>query len=145
MKNAHHSVLLTGDIEAEGERQLLQREEESEMEMVNHEILTGKIEKKNNLKSSIMLVPHHGSKTSSTLEFIQRVDPEYAIIPAGYRNRYGHPKAEVVDRYQKLGIRLLNTAEEGMIRFILKDQKEMELPYRFRKENQKFWNLSIYK
>ena len=55
------------------------------------------------LRSTLLLAPHHGSKTSSTPEFLAAVQPELVLIQAGYRNRYGHPAAEVVARYQALG------------------------------------------
>jgi competence protein ComEC len=55
------------------------------------------------LQSTVLLAPHHGSKTSSSAEFLQAVEPEWVLIQAGYRNRYGHPAADVVARYQALG------------------------------------------
>lgn len=52
----------------------------------------------------VLLVPHHGSKTSSSLPFLRALNPRIALVQAGYRNRFGHPAAEVVARYQQQGI-----------------------------------------
>jgi competence protein ComEC len=57
----------------------------------------------NTLQAEVLVVPHHGSKTSSSQAFIDRVKPEIALLPMGYRNRYHHPKPEVVERYRKTG------------------------------------------
>lgn len=56
------------------------------------------------LKADVLLVPHHGSKTSSSELFLDAVQPREAWIQSGYRNRYGHPAAEVLQRYEKRGI-----------------------------------------
>jgi competence protein ComEC len=116
------TVLLTADIEAKSEKKLIER-------------LGVK------LKSSILVVPHHGSKTSSTLEFLQLVNPEYALIPVGYRNRYGHPKSEIVARYQAQGIKLFNTINDGAIGFILRDAETIETPSRYRLELRRYWQF----
>lgn len=59
----------------------------------------------------VLLMPHHGSKTSSTKAFVQAVQPDIVIAQTGYRNHYGFPKAEVVARYVAVGSEVLNTAE----------------------------------
>lgn len=56
------------------------------------------------LRSDVLIVPHHGSKTSSSAAFLDAVQPRLAIVQAGYRNRFGHPAREVVDRYRARGI-----------------------------------------
>ncbi|MGV3572313.1 MAG: DNA internalization-related competence protein ComEC/Rec2 [Ramlibacter sp.] len=58
------------------------------------------------LRADLLLVPHHGSKTSSSAGFLAAVRPSVALVQAGYRNRFGHPAAEVTERYRSLGIRL---------------------------------------
>ncbi|WP_426689720.1 DNA internalization-related competence protein ComEC/Rec2 [Rhodanobacter ginsengiterrae] len=63
----------------------------------------------------ILLVPHHGSKTSSSPAFIARVQPRLAIVSAGWRNRFGHPKPDVLARYAAAGVAVFNTAEQGAI------------------------------
>lgn len=90
------SILLTGDISTR-----------IEQELVNHVPQL--------LKSDVMLVPHHGSKSSSSLAFIHTVAPEVAIFSAGYLNRWRMPSRQVKDRYQRLQVPTLNTAEQGMI------------------------------
>ena len=90
------SMLLTGDIEAQSEAELLRRE-------------AGK------LPADILLVPHHGSITSSTLEFIQAVSPKSAIFTAGYRNRFGHPREEVLERYHLQGVSSWRTDIQGAL------------------------------
>jgi competence protein ComEC len=79
------SILLTGDIEKQAERDLLSSNAES-------------AQKK--LKSDVIIVPHHGSKTSSTMDFVAAVKPSISIFTTGYLNRFGHPKSEVFARYQ---------------------------------------------
>ena len=90
------SILLAGDIEATQE----------------DELVNGMPDK---LKSTVLLAPHHGSGTSSTLPFLQAVQPQVAIFQVGYRNRFHHPKPEVVARYGALGITRLRTDEAGAI------------------------------
>lgn len=88
------SALLTGDIEREQELALVSQRGAG-------------------LRSDVLLVPHHGSKTSSTDAFIDAVRPRVAVIQAGYRNRYGHPAAPVVDRYRAHQIELVSNIACG--------------------------------
>ena len=67
------------------------------------------------LKADVLKVAHHGSDTASTLEFLQAVRPEYAVISVGKSNRYGHPHAGVLDRLEKVGAKVLRTDELGTI------------------------------
>ncbi|MFQ6028515.1 MAG: ComEC/Rec2 family competence protein, partial [Dehalococcoidia bacterium] len=94
------SFLLTGDIEAEAERQLLS----SSLE----------------LQSRVLKVGHHGSDTSTTPEFLRRVNPELAVISAGANNPYGHPDAGVVSRLvEALGEEALyQTALQGTVEVV---------------------------
>jgi competence protein ComEC len=93
---AHGSVLLPADIDKKSEYKLLADEGDA-------------------LASTVLLAPHHGSKTSSTSEFVSRVNPRLVIFTVGYRNRFGHPKKEVVERYQTLGSRLLRSDTDGAV------------------------------
>lgn len=68
-----------------------------------------------NLKVDLIKVGHHGSKTSSSSDFLYSVQPKLALISSGYKNRYGHPDTEVLRRLKKQGISSLNTADVGMI------------------------------
>lgn len=72
---------------------------------------------KNYLKSSVLKAGHHGSRTSSSGSFVRMVDPAYAVISAGKDNSYGHPHKEVIDTLEKENIEILNTSEEGTIKF----------------------------
>jgi competence protein ComEC len=63
----------------------------------------------------LLVVPHHGSKTSSSAAFIAAIDPPLAVVSAGWRNRFGHPKPEVVARYATARVPLFNTAVQGAI------------------------------
>lgn len=99
ISNGQHSALLTGDLEAVSEKALLNQHKPSA------------------LQSTMLLVPHHGSKTSSSDEFLQAVKPQLAVIQSGWKNQYGHPHTTVLDRYEALGIETLNTAQFGALEF----------------------------
>ncbi len=87
------SALLVGDIEAAQEQDLLQ---------------SGQA-----LQADWLLVPHHGSATSSTAHFLEAVQPRIAVVQAGYRNRFGHPRPEVMQRYDALGVLVVQTPRCG--------------------------------
>jgi len=89
-------VLLTGDIERAAERELL----------LNVPRL---------LPAEALLVPHHGSATSSTPEFVKQVAPRHAVFAVGHRNRFGHPREDVLARYREAGSELLRTDTGGAI------------------------------
>ena len=67
------------------------------------------------LRAQVLLVPHHGSKTSSTAAFIDAVSPALAIFSVGYRNRFRHPNEAVVTRYAVRGAELRRTDAEGAL------------------------------
>lgn len=119
--NQHHSLLLTGDIQKHAEN-----------------VLVNTISQK--LQADVLAVPHHGSKTSSTTDFIQQVSPKIGLISAGYRSRFGHPKAEIVERYKQLDIEVLDTVHYGAITLDFpKDNTEISREY-YRLDNQGFWS-----
>jgi competence protein ComEC len=62
-------------------------------------------------------VPHHGSKTSSSAAFLDAVHPSIALVQAGYRNRFGHPAAPVMDRYHERGIAVIDSPHCGAARW----------------------------
>jgi competence protein ComEC len=65
------------------------------------------------LKTDLLLVPHHGSKTSSSAAFLDATQPVLALVQAGYRNRFGHPAAPVRARYDERHIPIVDTAHCG--------------------------------
>lgn len=70
-----------------------------------------------NLRGDILKVGHHGSKTSSSEDFLKIVSPRFAVISVGRKNRYGHPNQEVTDRFNSLGIKIFRTDENGDVKF----------------------------
>ena len=68
-----------------------------------------------NIKADILKAPHHGSKTSSTTEFIEAVRPKIVIFSTGLNNKFGFPHKEVIERYDKKEIKLFDTAQDGEI------------------------------
>ncbi len=113
----NRAILLAADIEAAQEAQLV------------HDA-PGK------LRADVLLAPHHGSGTSSTAAFLQAVDPALALFQVGYRNRYRHPKAEVYERYGKLGIMRLRTDEAGAVLIASDDAFR---PRSYRLEHARYW------
>lgn len=69
------------------------------------------------LRSPILKVGHHGSKTSTSSSFVRDIDPTYAIVSAGKDNRYGHPNTETINILVKEGVEILETSKEGTIEF----------------------------
>ncbi len=69
------------------------------------------------LRTTVLKLGHHGSRTSSTREFISAVDPDYAIISAGKNNTYGHPHKEVTELLETLKISTISTIDHGTIIF----------------------------
>jgi len=100
------AVLLSGDIEHEGEAYLTKT--------------YGK-----ELASSVLLIPHHGSKTSSSFDFISAVHPQYAMVSYGFDNRYHFPHKEALRNYERLHIPIFNTVDSGMITVVLKKQAKV--------------------
>ena len=96
-------LLLTSDIEAPDEAALLARYP-------------------GDLSADVMLVPHHGSRTSSTADFISAVGARHAIIPVGYRNRFGHPRPDVTGRYEAAGAELWRTDRDGAVQVVLNQE-----------------------
>lgn len=70
---------------------------------------------KANVKSNILKVGHHGSKTATIEEFIDAVNPMYALISCGVNNRYNHPSQEVIERLNKKNIKIYRTDKDGEV------------------------------
>lgn len=114
-----HALLLTADIEAGGERELLDSGE--------------------NLRADLLVVPHHGSKSSSSADFLDAVQPQWALFSVGYRNRYGFPHPEVVTRYADRGIQSDRTDAAGALQIELKSDG-ISSPTAYRRQNRRLWH-----
>ncbi len=122
MSTNGYKVLFTGDISAKTEKLLINKYQQE-------------------LTADLLIVPHHGSITSSSKEFIKLVNPKYAIISAGYMNRYAHPHTKILNRYKNYNIKILNTIEHGSIDFKLFNQANNFIQYScYRQTNWNFWN-----
>ncbi len=108
------SALLSGDIEAPQEWALTQS--------------------KTDLRSDLLMVPHHGSRTSSTEPFLDAVAPQWAVAQMGYRNRYGHPAPDVEQRYLDRGITWLRSDQCGALQW-----RSHQTPQCWRQQTQRYW------
>ncbi|MEC5396673.1 DNA internalization-related competence protein ComEC/Rec2 [Uliginosibacterium sp. H1] len=98
VSSAQGSLLIAGDIEAGAERELLAVE-------------AGR------LRADVLVVPHHGSRTSSTEAFVHGVSARHAVFTAGYRNRFGHPHPQVLQRYATQGATIWRSDTHGVLHF----------------------------
>lgn len=121
ISNAKHSVLLTGDIEAQVERFL--------------------IDATSNLDADILIAPHHGSKTSSYRRFIEAVSPDYVVFSSGYLNQFNHPHPDIVKLYTNSGTIALNTAETGTISWLIGMDDDLPETRLYRQANKRFWRV----
>jgi len=121
--STYGSVLLTADIE----------------EPVEYRLLSQLPEK---IKSDVLLVPHHGSKTSSSQNFIQAVNPKYAINSSGYANQFKHPHALIKERYTQSGIKFYDTQSSGMITIDMNSKGIKIISYL--EESKHFWHINSY-
>lgn len=110
-------VLLTADIEALQESALVQRRGRA-------------------LQADVLLVPHHGSKTSSTESFLEVVHPRWALFQMGYRNRYGHPAPQVMQRYVQRGIGVRLSPQCGAMTW---RSQEPDVMHCEREQNHRYW------
>ncbi|MEL7309612.1 MAG: DNA internalization-related competence protein ComEC/Rec2, partial [Pseudomonadota bacterium] len=116
ISSTNYSVLLTGDISAFAEATL--------------------IEKGVDLHATVLLSPHHGSNTSSSVRFIDAVNPEMVIHSSAYQGQWHFPHPEVVKRYQQRHIPQFSTAEQGHIRILFyRDSYRLE----FAREQESYW------
>jgi competence protein ComEC len=114
------SVLLAADIEKQAERVISQKYGEK-------------------LNSDVLVVPHHGSQSSSSALFLDTVKPAWALFPAGFLNRYRLPSKKVMRRYQSRGIRLRSTAQHGAISFKLLIKQPISISS-YRQKAIRYWH-----
>ncbi|WP_394147005.1 DNA internalization-related competence protein ComEC/Rec2 [Shewanella atlantica] len=110
VSDRYHRVLLPGDIEMRGEWTLMKQGIP--------------------LQSEVLVAPHHGSQTSSTQAFINRVSPQLVLFASGFNNRYGFPRQDVVNRYTLSGSEVLTSGTEGQISVIFKQEAREIKSYR---------------
>jgi competence protein ComEC len=115
-----HHLVVTGDIETAAEREVLRR----------YPFAT----------ASVVVIPHHGSLTSSSPPFVNRLKPIYAIASAGYANRWGFPKERVKRRWEGSGAVVLDTASSGAISFRLCAGDGISLLHEERQRRRRFWH-----
>jgi competence protein ComEC len=114
------SVLIAGDVEAT-----------SEVDLV--------VERRDQLPADVLVVPHHGSRTSSTPSFVEAVAPRHAVFTVGYRNRFGHPRADVAARYTAVGAALHRTDRTGALTFTFGADAIAE-PHAARSAGRRYWH-----
>ena len=115
-----NTVLIPGDIEKQAEAELVVRYEDK-------------------LDSDLLIAPHHGSKTSSSLAFIERVSPEVVLVANGYRNRYRFPHHHVTQRYRDAGSVWFETAKKGGISITMTPQG-LTKPVFWREKLRRYWH-----
>ncbi|MGQ0620507.1 MAG: DNA internalization-related competence protein ComEC/Rec2 [Panacagrimonas sp.] len=116
------TALLTGDIERHAEARLLAAHADR-------------------LRADVLIAPHHGSRTSSTEDFVRAVSPELVVFGAAWRSHFRHPRPEVVARYEAGGARSLVTGVEGAVR-IWRDADGHLRSESWRRQAARFWNAS---
>ncbi|MFD0323183.1 DNA internalization-related competence protein ComEC/Rec2 [Lysobacter gummosus] len=107
IETEHGAALLTGDIGEVVERDLVRRAAQSPTQTLHAEVV---------------LVAHHGSGGSSDPEFVQATGARHALVSSGHGNRFGHPRADVLERWRRAGAAPRNTADDGALRVGLRAQ-----------------------
>ncbi|MES2399425.1 MAG: DNA internalization-related competence protein ComEC/Rec2 [Pseudomonadota bacterium] len=120
ISNGRETALLVGDIEVP-----------QELKLVNDDAMKAK------LKADFLLIPHHGSKTSSSAVFLDAVQPRFALAQAGYRNRFGHPVESVMQRYADRGIQVLKSPSCGATTW---RSESPETVFCQRKQGLRYWH-----
>jgi competence protein ComEC len=110
-------ALFTGDIERAQEMTLLQRYPQLSVDWLQ--------------------VPHHGSMTSSSIEFVQRMNPKVAQIQAGHLNRFGHPREQILIRYKEIGAQVVQTSQCGASRWT---SLQAETVHCEREQRKRYWH-----
>ena len=116
ISNGVNTALLAGDIELAQETRLVSQA---------HEVMRKGVRLPPLLRADLLLVPHHGSKTSSSGAFLDMVHPSFAIVQAGYRNRFGHPAPPVLERYEERDITVIDSPHCGAATWRTSDPKQV--------------------
>jgi competence protein ComEC len=130
VRNRHTSFWLTGDVEKQGESEIQARLNEIALDHLKD-------------KELIFMAPHHGSKTSSSLDLLNILNPDIAFAQNGYRNRYGHPHPLVTARYESLGIPFHQTPITGaqIWTFSAKENRPHQVDF-WREQSKRLWHRS---
>ncbi|MCB5188418.1 DNA internalization-related competence protein ComEC/Rec2 [Methylobacillus caricis] len=123
IQSAAGSILLPGDIERGAENELLDRVPQQ-------------------LPTDIMIAPHHGSKTSSIPRFVNETTPKAVIFAMGYRNRFNHPRPEVVARYEALGAISYRSDWDGAVIMDFKQEQGIVMT-RWREKVKRYWHDEV--
>ncbi len=117
-----HAVLLTGDVPAREEQRLVARA-----------AAAGR-----SLHVDVLVAPHHGSHSSSSAALIEATAPHWVSIQAGYRNRFGHPHGDVLQRYREHGVAIVRSDEDGAVQWRLRADGTTVV--RWRRDHAHYWN-----
>jgi len=115
-----YRILLSGDIEKPAEYRL-----------VRERLLP---------PADVVLIPHHGSRTSSSMPFVQALSPSVAIASAAFGNHWGLPQEDIVARWEAVGAEVLNTATSGAIGLRMCANSGLESITQYRVENRRIWH-----
>ncbi|MFN4148469.1 MAG: DNA internalization-related competence protein ComEC/Rec2 [Rhodocyclaceae bacterium] len=123
IESSHGSVLIPGDLEGEAEAEFLARHHDE-------------------ARADILVAPHHGGKKTSSPAFVAAVGAKHVIFPVGYRNRFGHPDARVLARYEALGARIHRTDRDGAV--MLKIGAGGTAPGHAREAGRRYWHNTAF-
>ena len=126
VRNTQNSLWLTGDVEKQGEAEITDRLDPEMLREIG-------------ARELIFMAPHHGSKTSSSLALLKRLDPDQAFGQNGYRNRYGHPHPDVTARYRNLNIPFYQTPETGFQTWLFKNNTKSSTHF-WRHDIKRLWH-----
>jgi competence protein ComEC len=125
ISNGVRTALLTGDIEQLQEQRLIERSQSAGTSQ---------------LRSDVLLVPHHGSRFSSSGAFLDAVRPQFALVQAGYRNRFGHPAQSVLVRFEERGIQVIDSPHCGAVRWKSDQAQNVDCQ---RRQTQRYWHHAV--
>jgi competence protein ComEC len=118
VSRGRQGLLITGDAERRGELELM--------------------ESGADVSATVLVVGHHGSRTSSLAEFVRRTQPRYGVFTVGFRNRYGHPHPQVVARFREQNVKILRSDSGGLIKLRFGEAGVMASEYR--PSNRHYWH-----
>lgn len=129
VRNQNSSFWLTGDVEKQGEAEIVERLNQTRLRELGD-------------KQLILMAPHHGSKTSSSLDLLSNLEPDQAFAQNGYRNRYGHPHPTVSARYRDLRIPFYQTPITGAQIWTFKNKSNFSTQF-WRHDINRLWHRGL--